>query len=106
MLRKEYEKYKDQWGLNLKYTQEAGASKNYSKILTSHIIEYIFLKPFVSAAKIPLKLQVVHIYFDSSTYDKVEKDAKVKGVKLSWNITFGGLYGLDSRPFVYINVTK
>ena len=33
LLRKEYELYKDQWGLNLKYSQEAGESKNYSKIL-------------------------------------------------------------------------
>ena len=31
LLRKEYELYKDQWGLNLKYSQEAGKSKNYSK---------------------------------------------------------------------------
>ena len=25
--------YKDQWGLNLKYSQEAGESRNYSKIV-------------------------------------------------------------------------
>ena len=31
-----------------------------------------------SAAKIPLELQEVHIFYDSSTFDKVEKDAKVK----------------------------
>ena len=30
-----------------------------------------------SAAKIPLELQIVNIFFDSSTFDKVEKDAKV-----------------------------
>ena len=28
------ERYKDQWGLNLKYSQGAGESKNYSKIVT------------------------------------------------------------------------
>ena len=33
LLRKEYELYKDQWGLNLKYSHEAGESTNYSKIL-------------------------------------------------------------------------
>ena len=33
LLRKEYELYKDQWGLNLKYSHEAGESKKYSKIL-------------------------------------------------------------------------
>ena len=42
------------------------------------MVIYPFLKPFLSAAKIPLDLQVVHIFFDSSTFDKVEKDAKVK----------------------------
>ena len=31
LLKQEYELYKDQWGLNLKYSQEAGKSKNYSK---------------------------------------------------------------------------
>ena len=31
LLRKEYELYKDQWGLNLRYSQEALKSKNYSK---------------------------------------------------------------------------
>ena len=36
------------------------------------------IRKLFSAAKIPLELQVVHIFFDSSTYDKVEKDAKVK----------------------------
>ena len=38
VLRKEYELYKDQWGLNLKFSHEAGESKNYSKILARHII--------------------------------------------------------------------
>ena len=33
LLRKEYELYKDQWGLNLKYSHGAGESKNYSRIL-------------------------------------------------------------------------
>ena len=76
LLRKEYELYKDQWGLNLKYSHEAGESKNYSKILVYGLL--YFSKTFLSAAKIPLDLQVVHIFFDSSTFDKVEKDAKVK----------------------------
>ena len=31
LLKKEYELYKDQWGLNLKYSQEAGDSTNYSE---------------------------------------------------------------------------
>ena len=31
LLRKDYQLYKDQWGLNVKYSQEAGESKNFSK---------------------------------------------------------------------------
>ena len=77
MLRKEYQMYKDQWGLNLKYSQEAGESRNYSKIVKYEREKYFWFK-FLSAAKIPLGLQVVHIFFDSSTFDKVEKDAKVE----------------------------
>ena len=30
LLRKEYEMYKDQWGLNLKYSHDAGETTNYS----------------------------------------------------------------------------
>ena len=44
MLRKEYELYKDQWGLNLKYSQEAGESTNYSKILAHG--NFIFIQNF------------------------------------------------------------
>ena len=75
-LRKEYQLYKDQWGLNLKYSREAGESTNYSKMIVYIQIDNI--RKLFSAAKIPLELQVVHIFFDSSTYVKVEKDAKVK----------------------------
>ena len=42
------------------------------------MVNYNFLQLFLSAAKIPLDLQVVHIFFDSSTFDKVERDAKVR----------------------------
>ena len=38
LLRKEYELYKDQWGLNLKYSHEAGESKNYSKGLSTYYV--------------------------------------------------------------------
>ena len=48
LLRKEYELYKDQWGLNLKYSHEAGESTNYSKILVYDIIYLHFLKLFIS----------------------------------------------------------
>ena len=32
---------------------------------------------FLSAQKKSLDLQVVHIFFDTSTFDRVEKDVKV-----------------------------
>ena len=44
LLRKEYQLYKDQWGLNLKYSHEAGESKNYSKILIFlFLVKHIFI---------------------------------------------------------------
>ena len=138
MLKNEYQLYKDQWGLNLKYSHEAGEATNYSETwvcmggwgvvsvyLTLNLswMEWVFyltqVRSFVclvshsllsswelppllvikvhenfhskgplkllvifSAAKNPLDLQVVHIFFDSSTFDKVEKDAKVNSKKM------------------------
>ena len=48
LLRNEYELYKDQWGLNLKYSHEAGKSTNYSKILINGTIYLHFLKLVIS----------------------------------------------------------
>ena len=48
LLRKEYELYKDQWGLNLKYSHEAGESKNYCKILVYDKLYLHFLKLVIS----------------------------------------------------------
>ena len=44
---------------------------------------------FVSAEKKSLEFQIVHIYFDTSTFDQVEKDVKV-GLKniLTFNFHF------------------
>ena len=72
VMTQEYERYKDQWGLNLHYSHAAGPAKNFSKPII------LFILPFqISAAKKELELQVVHIYFDTSTFDRVEKDVKV-----------------------------
>ena len=49
-LRKEYQLYKDLWGLNLKYSHGAGESKNYSKIL---IFRIIFLRLSLSCQDSP-----------------------------------------------------
>ena len=32
LVRAEYEKYKELWGLNLQYSHSAGAAKNYSRL--------------------------------------------------------------------------
>ena len=32
LIRAEYEKYKELWGLNLQYSHSAGAAKNYSEL--------------------------------------------------------------------------
>ena len=50
LLRKEYQLYKDLWGLNLKYSHGAGESKNYSKIL---IFRIIFLRLSLSCQDSP-----------------------------------------------------
>ena len=31
-MKQEYERYKDQWGLNLQYSHSAGPTKNYSEL--------------------------------------------------------------------------
>ena len=50
LLKKEYQLYKDMWGLNLKYSHDAGESKNYSKIL---IFRIIFLRLSLSCQDSP-----------------------------------------------------
>ena len=45
--------YKDQWGLNLKYSQEAGESRNYSKIV-KYEREKIFLVQIFISGQDPL----------------------------------------------------
>ena len=59
----------------------------------------IFIWNLFSAAKIPLELQVMHIYFDSSTFDKVEKDAKVKMIKFNIGVGLLSLLGLGKPSF-------
>ena len=73
VMKKEYERYKDQWGLNLHYSHAAGPVNNFSEFLSQCRI----LLQYISAAKKEVELQVVHIYFDTSTFDRVEKDVKV-----------------------------
>ena len=72
IMKEEYERYKELWGLNLQYSHSAGPTQNYSGLGSNKI----FLM-FVSAEKKRLELQVVHIYFDTSTFDQVVKDVKV-----------------------------
>ena len=70
----EYERYKSQWGLNLHYDHNAGPARNFSELqsLQSDMLQFDF-----SAAKKEVELQLVHIYIDSATFDRVEKDIKV-----------------------------
>ena len=72
-MKQEYERYKELWGLNLQYSHSAGPTQNYSGLESKY---KIFLM-LVSAEKKRLELQVVHIYFDTSTFDQVVKDVKV-----------------------------
>ena len=70
-MREEYERYKDLWGLNIFYNSSAGTANNYSEL--NEVECFIF----VSADKKSLELQLVHIYFDTATFDRVERDVKV-----------------------------
>ena len=71
-MKQEYERYKDLWGLNVQYSHSAGSTQNYSELeLNGRLLI------FVLAEKNKLDLQLVHIYFDTSTFDRVEKDVKV-----------------------------
>ena len=75
----EYEKYKDLWGQNIHYSHSAGPSQNYSESDISIEFNPIFSEySHFSAEKMCLDLQVVHIYYDTSTFDRVEKDVKVQ----------------------------
>ena len=72
-MKQEYERYKELWGLNLQYSHSAGPTQNYSGLESNEIfLMFVFL-----AEKKRLELQVVHIYFDTSTFDQVVKDVKV-----------------------------
>ena len=81
LMKQEYERYKDLWGLNLHYSHTAGPTKNYSELKNLRSFSFKHMKidmtKFLSAQKKSLDLQVVHIFFDTSTFDRVEKDVKV-----------------------------
>ena len=51
--------------------------------VSNHIVclNYLVHYKHLSAAKKGLELQVVHIYFDTSTFDRVERDVKVSLIK-------------------------
>ena len=72
LMRQEYERYKDLWGTNLHYSHSAGPAQNYSELKLKTLI-YLF----ISAAKKSIEFQIMHIYFDTPTFDQVEKDVKV-----------------------------
>ena len=71
-MKQEYERYKDLWGLNLYYSHSAGPTQNFSELESDGLFLIVVL-----AQKKSLELQLVHIFFDTSTFDQVEKDVKV-----------------------------
>ena len=46
----------------------------------------IFFDTYFSAEKKKLNLEVVHIFFDTSTFDQVERDVKVGGFILGSSV--------------------
>ena len=75
----EYDRFKSQWGLNLHYDHNAGPAMNFSELYcTNNTIGNLYnIYLDLSAVKKGVELQLVHIYIDSATFDRVEKDIKV-----------------------------
>ena len=74
LMKAEYERYKETWGLNIYYNHSAGAAQNFSEYKSKNYTQHIIMS---LAAKKSSELQLVHIFFDSSTFDRVERDVKV-----------------------------
>ena len=53
LLRSDYERYKDLWGLNVHYSHSAGPTQNYSEIALKNLFKKKFLVFFGSCKEGP-----------------------------------------------------
>ena len=74
LIKTEYDRYKETWGLNIYCNHSAGAAQHFNEYESKNYTQDIIMS--LAAKKSP-ELQLVHIFFDSSTFDRVERDVKV-----------------------------
>ena len=73
-MKTEYDRYKETWGLNIYCNHSAGAAQHFSEYESKKYTQDVIMS---LAAKKSSKLQLVHIFFDSTTFDRVERDCSV-----------------------------
>ena len=73
-MKTEYDRYKETWGLNIYCNHSAGAVQHFSEYESKNYTQDIIMS--LAAKKSP-ELQLVHIFFDSTTFDRVERDCSV-----------------------------
>ena len=99
LMKTEYERYKEMLGVNIYYNHSAGAAQNFSEYKRKSYTQHINM---VLAAKKSSELQLVHIFFDSSTCDRVERDVKVMalfGTYFQTLLSTSGDLGCPARPY-------
>ena len=61
LLRTDYERYKDLWGLNVRYSHSAGPTQNYSEISWKNLLKMFFLLFFCSCKEGPGLADCAHL---------------------------------------------
>ena len=75
-LLEEYKNYKRAYAKNIKFDQSLQDLSKLSKVYTEYIsYEHILFYPAATIEYVPL--QLIQIYFDTATYDEIERDKKV-----------------------------
>ena len=76
-MKTEYDRYKETWGLNIYCNHSAGAVQHFSEYESKNYTQDVIMS--LAAKKSP-ELQLVHIFFDSTTFDRVERDGSVSNL--------------------------
>ena len=72
LMLEEYKKYKDSYVHNIKFDSD---TESLSKLLW-FVHEY-FLKFYLGSSMDEVSLKLIQIFFDTATYDEIERDVKV-----------------------------
>ena len=72
-LQQEYNRYKNSYVRDLFFDpKEANNSK-----CCRYIYTFLIIPSFIAGSNLLTQLEVVHIYFNTATFDEIEKDVKV-----------------------------